>query len=110
MFRFDPMWLRDKSFEEVLRDAPIASKTDHSHFMDQLSNCGKLIQEWNKTKFGKVQKQIHEIKEKLKKVENMEKNSRCGCCSSEAVLRRMTSKRGVASETKIESGLAQGRG
>lgn len=62
-FRFEPMWLRDESFTEVVKEAWVSSKCGSTRLSDQIRRCGEQVQSWNNREFGSVQKKIKSIKE-----------------------------------------------
>lgn len=64
-FRFEPMWLRDNTFNDKVKEAWESSKMDGGTLSEVLQRCGRELDKWNKDKFGNVQKHIKSLKSQL---------------------------------------------
>ncbi|CAM8913773.1 unnamed protein product [Rhodiola kirilowii] len=73
-FRFEPMWVREKDFGEVVRAAWRDSGRLGATLANRLNGYGKILSKWNRDKFGLVGKRIKDLKEDLKTVRLMERN------------------------------------
>lgn len=64
-FRFEPMWLGDAGFKEMVNESWRKVKITNLTLAGKLKACSKHIQKWNKECFGKVQKRLKDIKMEL---------------------------------------------
>ena len=73
LFRFESMWLEDESCKNVVEEAWERGWTNHSQwpFEACLEECQMSLRSWNTHTFGHVGKQVADLKQKLKMLENM---------------------------------------
>ncbi|GKB78165.1 hypothetical protein Tco_0945060, partial [Tanacetum coccineum] len=72
MFRFESMWLRDESINDVVRDAWASGlatglQSDPCAIVEE---CATKISEWNKNTFGHVQKSIRLNQKRLQMLQS----------------------------------------
>ncbi|KAL9663380.1 hypothetical protein QQ045_018766 [Rhodiola kirilowii] len=61
LFRFEPMWLRHEEFGDFVRSR-WSEGGNRQRLMGKLTGLRHGLEGWNSTVFGKVQKQISELK------------------------------------------------
>ncbi|KAL9681370.1 hypothetical protein QQ045_013153 [Rhodiola kirilowii] len=64
-FKFEPMWLRQKDFGEVIKEAWLNSGGDSESLTIRLQKCGEFLKKWNGKVFGQVKTRMRNLKEKL---------------------------------------------
>lgn len=68
MFRFEAMWLRDQSYEEVVQEVWEEGKlaSSGSTWVNCIERCRSHLEAWNKTVFGHVGRRVAELQKRLK--------------------------------------------
>lgn len=74
-FRFEPMWLREGSFNDVVRQEWISARRCSGRLSVTLSRCGFVLQNWNARNFGSVHKRVKTLKEHIVKLEQEERTA-----------------------------------
>lgn len=67
MFRFEAMWLRDQSYEEVVQEVWEEGKlaSSGSTWVNCIERCRSHFEAWNKTVFGHVGRRVAELQKRL---------------------------------------------
>ncbi|CAM8888420.1 unnamed protein product [Rhodiola kirilowii] len=68
-FRFEPMWMRDSNFKEVVKTVWMKVGNTSTNMANKLHACGKELAIWNNQKFGNVQRNIKNLKEYINKLQ-----------------------------------------
>ncbi|XP_042944683.1 uncharacterized protein LOC122278570 [Carya illinoinensis] len=60
LFRFEAMWVEDKSCKPLIEKAWVNTTGDRTMVgvLKQIQKCGEHLAKWNKNKFGNVQKKL----------------------------------------------------
>ncbi|CAM8893848.1 unnamed protein product [Rhodiola kirilowii] len=67
-FKFEPMWVRNEEFEEVVKAEWQKDRRCEMGLKDRLKCCSEAFAVWNKEKFGKVRRRINELREELEMI------------------------------------------
>ncbi|CAM8948389.1 unnamed protein product [Rhodiola kirilowii] len=67
-FKFEPMWLRQKDFGDVAKEAWLNSGGDGQSLANRLYHCGEYLKRWNGKVFGQVKTKMRTLKEHLELV------------------------------------------
>ncbi|KAL9676085.1 hypothetical protein QQ045_004298 [Rhodiola kirilowii] len=70
-FKFEPMWLRQKDFGDIAKEAWLNSSGDSQSLTNRLHQCGEYIKRWNGEVFGQVKTKVRILKEKLESIRKM---------------------------------------
>lgn len=73
IFRFEPKWLREESFKDIVREAWISAEQNESSLYGRLSECAERLQAWNEKHFGKVHKRIKFLKNQIESLGKQER-------------------------------------
>lgn len=73
LFRFEPMWLREREFKEYVTDKWLLDTQVEPTLVDKFSRCAGQMQEWNKNKFGNVHGRIKNIKWQIEQLSNLDR-------------------------------------
>lgn len=65
MFKFEPMWLRDPSFNQTVEHHWRSVSMVQGILFSKLRSCGEALSQWNKTSFGNVQHKVQALKKEL---------------------------------------------
>ncbi|KAL9663861.1 hypothetical protein QQ045_019254 [Rhodiola kirilowii] len=74
LFKFEPMWIREENFGEVVTAAWKDSGSRGTTFADRIKDCGMTLAKWNKEKFGKVGRRLKDLKMELELVRSLDRN------------------------------------
>ncbi|KAL9671146.1 hypothetical protein QQ045_008712 [Rhodiola kirilowii] len=69
------MWVRKEGFGEVVMDVWKNNGGMGTTLTDSLNNCGQALAKWNKEKFGRVGKQIKDLKADLEAVRLLDRDT-----------------------------------
>ncbi|CAM8882279.1 unnamed protein product [Rhodiola kirilowii] len=64
-FKFEPMWLRQKDFGDVVKEAWQNSGGDSQSLTSRLQQCGEYLKRWNGKVFGPVKTKMRNLKDQL---------------------------------------------
>lgn len=67
-FKFEPMWLRDKDFVQIVAEAWRGVGQRAHRWSEKLKSCGERLALWNKESFGNVQKKLKYLKKEINKL------------------------------------------
>ncbi|XP_055961043.1 uncharacterized protein LOC130015280 [Mercurialis annua] len=73
-FRFEQMWMSHSQFEEVVKDAWIASLGMTTEFMGKLELCSNQMKSWAHEAFGSVRKQLKQKLDSIKTLQDGDSN------------------------------------
>lgn len=65
--------MREEEFPELVKESWREALVRGGNLVEKLRACSRQIMNWNKTRFGNVQKRIKEIKMELEHVQQMER-------------------------------------
>ncbi|XP_042942656.1 uncharacterized protein LOC122276824 [Carya illinoinensis] len=74
LFGFEAMWLGETGCDNIVEDTWRGATYSNSmdDLMRKISNCGKILQAWNHTSFGHVQKKLTQAKLRLRQLQEMD--------------------------------------